>query len=331
MSSYLPKLEVFKITLKPHKNIGETFKDFCIAKLIPEKKEQKSNEELFVELFRYFVKEIDKDSYYTKNKKGFTAYDTDNPEKSKFRFNSSAFHLSGFIEGGVYGLKRSTSNISNKKQKSDIPEDNVVSDRFFFLIHIPLESQYGIMMISSYSISTITSLFIAFIEDLFCLDGHYYKPEITRYIPDSFKEKYKKESVLKTIKFETITPSKKLGNTSYEIEDDELIVKVEVSSKKIISSKNASNFYNSIKNIKIGEIKLQDFFRKKVDVADMRGQSSSFDIDKEFDPSPKIYLEGKVTFNIDGTPEEDSLFKYSLSLLEEVKKKVYPLNHVKEH
>ena len=331
MASFFPKLEVFKITLKPYKNKGETFSDFFKLIINADTLNNLQNDKLFIEFFKYFIKEIDKESFYLKDKKGFTAYNTNIDKNPSIRFNSKEFYFNGFVEGGVYGIKRSSSNIANKNLKNDIPEDNIVSNRFYFLLHLPPESQYGILMILSYSVSTITSLFINFIEDTFKKEKYYYKPDISRYIPESFKETFKQESILKRIRFETVAPSKQLDNASYQIEDEELIIKVEVASHKNISSSNASKFYNAIKDIKIGSIKLQDFIRRKVDVNDHRGQTSSFEVDREFDPSPKIYLEGKVELNIDGTPNDQSLINYSLSLLKEVKQKIYPVNNVTEH
>lgn len=328
--SHYPKLEVFKITLKPYKNFGETFKEFFYTKANIGKTIKKTDADTFKAFFKIFINEIDKDSFFIKNKKGFTTYDARDIKTSSIKASYTDNYLYGFAEGGDFGKKRSTSELSDKKKKTPLKETDIVMDRFFFLLYLKPDSQYGIFMVLSYSSGTITQLFTEFLGDLFKNADSYYKPEIIRYIPEIFKEKYKEESVLRKFRFETIMPAADLEIDSYGLEDDELIIKVEVTTKQRVPKNLIQKLYNKITNTKIGTVKLNEFTKRNVDVEDSKGQNDSFEIDKEFDPSPKIYLEGKVDLKLDGTPEDDSLLKYSLSLLEEIKLKIYPINNVQE-
>ena len=198
-----PKLEVYKIRLKPTTDKVVTFRDFFKQKL---SNITIGDSDLFIDYFNNFISEIDNADFFKdkKNQKAFTAYDTktrnENPLNDTIRIHSQSQIIEGVVEGGRYGQSRSMANMDNKMEKEKVKTDNIILDKFYFLIYSPLNSNTGIFMLQSYSEDSIKDVFTTFLKPFFSTDG-FYNLCIEAYTPQQYIDEFKKGAALKGISF----------------------------------------------------------------------------------------------------------------------------------
>lgn len=331
------KLEIYQIGLNPVKrSASSSFREF-LSLLYPIGSGAPSDSSLFGDLLRLFITKADTDQFIKdeRSKKAFAAYDTrptesiSNPSVSLLSERSAIY---GFVEGGPYGRSRNTANVDNKASKETIPSDSVISTRFFFLFHAPLGSKTGILFLQSYSGETISSVFVDFMRDILSLEGSYKKAKAQKYIPSVFKEQVKENSTIKALSYtKDCLGSEITSEPEFQQETDIFTVKVTITSKRGRPKTEFRRLAEVFANTQFAKTVLSAF-KGRVRIEDERNaKSTSFDIDRDFDISPIIYLDDLISHDAEGRPNIEELRDYCLNLLEtQIRRDVYPNESISE-
>lgn len=329
-----PKLEVFKFALQNNKVMhAPCFHTFQTPNL------GDKSSAVFLDIFTNFIKKIDGDKYHTKGTKGFTAYDTKKTEKVEPNITcaSEEFLIKGIVEGGKFGRDRYLSDVERKAEKQFINNSKIVTDKFYFLIHIPVDSKYGILFIQSYGSDNITNAFIDFLTNFFTNETKgYTKPKFEKFYPKGLIEEFEKNCVMKSFKFTETTVDKGYSSSTQFEKTNQITIKVEITSKNDIDKKSFKNFLDKYIDTEFligGEKKKLKSFSDIKGVAKnvKNGQRSNpFTLSDNFDIKPLILLKNIDNIVIGNTINFTHLESYCLSILEQVKKEIYPSSHVKE-
>jgi len=95
--------------------------------------------------------------------------------------------IEGIINGGNTGYGHQIYNIlNNKKSVGEITEDQLASLPYYFKMWTPPDSQVGVIMIQSYSIGSVNSILLDFINQIFSKYGATFRRII--HIPKELRE-----------------------------------------------------------------------------------------------------------------------------------------------
>lgn len=339
-----PKLEIYKLKLtKKETGRSINFRDLFRAKFGSYGKsssETITKKDISTAYFADFVKGIDLKAYNLnkKKKKGFTiAKDTANgKKKSLITPPSDDFIITGILDGGKHGLKRNLGEVDDTEKATLITTNNIVTDRYYFLLYTPLDHNEAILMIQGYTEIRISDVFR---EHLLSYFKH--KTEIISkfevYIPKSFKEKYLKSAVFKSVKFTSGWAVKADFESNAKSKEYELEVRIEIidKSKKKSAYKTVTNFVENFGKslFKLSgaskETKLENFDKRSAKMTS-EGRELPLDIDDEDNIKPVILLSDFVQIDEGGVPNFDQINGYCKKVLNDVIKELMPEHAVQE-
>ena len=237
----------------------------------------------------------------------------------------------------VLEKKRNFGHVENRKIRTEINKDNIVSDLFYFLLFTPLDHGVGILMVQGYSEIKISDILKVFLKDYFKKTG-VIKSDFVPYIPCEFKDKFKDEATFKSYKFSTGWQLD--GSFEDAIPNDyELQFKIEIidNNKKVPIQKLEAlkNFIEQI-TLKIKgdngkQRKLEDFSDKKIKVQNKAGKELDLDLDNEDGLRPIILLETLgIKLDDNGILDFKKLDIFCRNQLEEMKKQILPTYAIDE-
>lgn len=341
--SHDPKLEIYKLTLVNKADgrlvrFRESFRENVksIASL-PKPIEDTS---IYREFYKHFLDSIDNGKGYKKNDKKEKAYKIakDEIEKGKPKsivnsITDDNFIISGLLEGGKYGIKRNLGDIDNIDVNSDIKQNHVVGDRFFFLLFAPINQKVGILLIQGYTEIKLSDVFRDHIVEYFKVDKKI-GCETELFIPESLKQKYLSNAIFKSAKFSSGFVLK----NNFEDADDknyDIEVKIEIIDKS--AKKTGFRKWNNLLN-KFGQatisladkidIKLESFQKKS---AKMVGKGKEFPIDFSDEDNIKpviLLIDQGITIKEGRIPDFDQIETYCKNLLKDIISEINPENAV---
>ncbi|MBW8326541.1 MAG: hypothetical protein K0M50_17385 [Prolixibacteraceae bacterium] len=329
-----PKLEVFKIRLKPTTEKVVTYRDFFKQKLNHIKAE---DSDLFKDYFDNFIDTVDNNDFFKdkKNHKAFTAYDAkkrnENPLNDTIRIHTQSHIIEGVVEGGRYGQSRSMANMANKMKKEKVGTSDIILDRFYFLIYTPLNSDTGILMLQSYSEDSIRDVFTTFIKPFFSTTGFYHL-SIDAYVPKQYIDEFKKGAALKGISFTKNLLIGYIGKGHSKEELEEFNIRIEIKPNGHKSSlKKIKELIQKLSPIQFNENKLEEF-SKRIYLENPKSEKSAYyDLEKDLDAiKPTIYLENRISMSIEGIPDFVELKDYCFNLLDTLKKEIQLMGKIHE-
>ena len=323
-----PKLEVFKLTLQSEKS--PSFQRLFSPTL------HEDDSIVFLDSFKKFIEEIDKEKYHTDSKKGkgFTTYY--NKDKNIITPHSNHLVIEGLLEGGKYGRERTMAPIDNKNEKSDINKNNIINDKFYFFIHTPLDSKYGVVMIQNFGTDTVSDLFMKFLEKLYSNELRGYKrAKSERFIPKYIIEDFRENSELKTFKFTSDFVIDEHSSAPISQRKEIFKIKIIAESKSGIIKDKLDAVLNLLKSgsIAIGKNnkKLESFSSNVVTIRDKRnGREKPFKLSNRFEIQPAIFLNDIDGLTDGNTIRYEKLRDYCINLLSKIKPEIYPIKMINE-
>ena len=136
--------------------------------------------------------------------------------KDAYKFiKSESFCFGGAFEGGITGRTMALYDTTDASQKVDtIDKNKVTSSTLFYLLWIPRDSLYGVLMVQKFSNMNCTSSMKDAVHHFFAKYG--YKPFFSKYLPKEVTENFLSDCILNRI---TIRHQRKVND---EQEDDKL-------------------------------------------------------------------------------------------------------------
>jgi hypothetical protein len=332
-----PKLEIYKINLF-NKETGNstTFREFFARRLghfgrkmedIPE------DNEVYKKFFEDFIKKVTSKYHSSSKKKKAFKIEKGEGDKGNVSYKSDAQYIKGILSGGSHGRKGHVGALTDPENETPIEVHNIVGFNFFFLLYAPFNHYEGVILIQSYTGSTISDVFRDFLKKYFS-HSEIIKSEISLYVPTFLKDKYIEGAVFKGIEFTSdwILDGDRDGHKQkkYEVQ-----VKIEIIDKS--EHKTApQGFTNAIRDFTKGLLTLNgkpkelDKFRKKPKMVN-DGKPALIDVmDLHANIKPVLLLE-KVGIAVrEGlVPDFSQIDTYCCNLLPDILEENLPKHAVK--
>lgn len=329
-----PKLDVFRITLKPFEGRKASFRDFFNEKYKSNKTEGINDEKLYHLFIQDFLNSIDNDKF-VKNQakqKVMAAYDTKDETKKTINIHSVKNVVEGTFEGGKYGDPKNVAAIDNKRKKESIPRDNAILANFYFFLFTPLNSDTGVLMLQSYTEETIRDVFLPFFLPFFSCSNAYFNIAVEPFVPKVYKDKFAKEAELRAFSFTgNQLIGKKIGD-KVTTEQDEYIVTIKIvpkdKSKKGI--KCIDNTYNKIIESQFNGEELSNFKHKVLLRNSITGKHAHYDISEDISQIRPTIILDEIPRDASGELNIVELRVFCFDLLAEVNQEIQKINLVHE-
>jgi hypothetical protein len=338
-----PKIEFYKLSLREKdNNQRSSFRNLFREKFNLHEMRLNLNG-FFNHYSQNLVKEFDTEGYYLNNKKkkGYTLLteEVEGEKRSKIKLYKDNWVITGVLDGGKHGNKRTLGVINNKQDKTPIEEDNIVCDKFYFLLSTPIDNSEGILMVQGYTDRKISDVFREHMRDFFSLSRKI-QCSIEMYVPETLAKKHLENATFKSATFSTgwvVTPDFEHPQSKrYDLE-----VKVQIVDKS--DDKMGFNLTESIVDLfglsklvmgksKSKEKELKSFNSKTARIKNDNGKELPIKFDKDNSIKPVIYLEDEGIFMDTETGElnYDELDEYCLELLNRIEKEYLPENAIKD-
>jgi hypothetical protein len=304
----------------------QTFRDLFKAKY---NLSSANDDTVFKTYFQNFLNELGKDEFRkdTKAKKVLGAYKSGNGNMNYSispRIQENI--IEGIIDGGKYGILREYANINDKENKQKLDETNAVLDKFYILLNTPLNSQYGFLLIQSYTEETIQEAFKDFIKPFFSYADLFFNMVIEPFVPEKFVDKFEKEARIRLFSYSTILGigDETLRNNDVKIGEDTFEVTIQIKPKsKVKADQNTINTLLSKLGVKKFENKPLNDLKKQVYIeSGAKNRKAHFDVEKEIkNIKPTIFLEDEGIEIDDKTsmPNFEQIKDFCSTLLDDVK------------
>jgi hypothetical protein len=305
------KLEVFTIALKPVAGYeNNSFEDLIlnIPGVMPENN-------LFTEFYQLFINRID-EGYTEVRNKAFTL----TTDVQEYGHNATNEIIWGVLKGGSKGSGKTKSPLNNRKTEEDL-SGNVINDKYFFYLYLPLESNVGYLFFQIYGGESIRKEFIQHIRDLFSIRGKYNKPEPSAILPDSIRDEFKNNSKVVGLSYITNTLSSSLTDDKkftdlckeYNIE-----ISIKPKGTNSIPPAKIGLLNKVISKLLFNKLPLSKASSRKVSLQNLASNKTSTFVLDTNDVMPRIYLDGKVPLDANGTPDFGNLKLFCDDLLKEL-------------
>lgn len=326
-----PKLEFFRFSLSSKDGEYKTFRNFALDEL--NAKNNSTDKVIMTKLFDYFLNELASDKakdYKIKKQLKLIKTNANKFLNNKPDYEEKSYMIYGVINGGRFGRHGMMSDAAAKANAANAFGPNKTILRYYyFLLYLPLDYHEGFFIIHSNSKEeSITDIFKIYISRLF-QGGNYRKPFVSQYCPKDFQEKFKNNSIIKSIEFKNTYKEDEFDKEPLKIETKEYDVKIEIIPKKRTATlEGLKKIIDQFGKYKFRNEELKNFNSKKVTLNNLDTNSDrKFELDKEnLEIIPVIYLEDKIkNYNEDDTPNYDELNNYCQNLFKnEILKEIRP-------
>lgn len=269
------------------------------------------------ELRNLFISNFDKE--FLTNKDNSKAISI---PKGMFGFyKSESFCFGGAFEGGITGRTMALYDSSDASQKVDtIDKKKVTASTLFYLLWIPRDSMYGVLMVQKFSNMNCSSSIKDAVHHFFV--KYDFRPFFSKYLPKEVTKQFLQDCVLNRI---TIRHQHKVRNDQ---EDDEL---PELKQAKLTST--ISNFSISLEQLfKNNNLEkqivslvdaLDDNYRSgdevKLHYVNSRGESANAKLEEANDIIPSIILPERCYNSEKDTIDFEVLKAECLNLLDKIR------------
>jgi len=330
-----PKLDVFRLTLKPFKGREASFRDFIQQKLIAvEGIMDMSDRDLLSRLFENFRDAID-GSDFIKNiskLKVFTAYNSRDKINSTIALHSDKLVIEGTFKGGKFGNARTQAPIDDKSKSGEIPSYVAILDDYYFFLHTPLDSDTGVLMLQSYTEETIRDVFIPFISPYFSCSNSYFNIIVEPFVPKEYKEKFANEARLRAFSFTGKQTIGKKHSDTIVTEQEEFIISIKVVPKdpSKITIDDLGGTLDKVTKATFNDKELGQFQHKILLSNSVTGKHAHYDMSHDISQiRPTITLD-EIAKEANGKLSVAELKQFCFDLLVAVNKEVQKTNLVNE-
>ena len=247
--------------------------------------------------------------------------------------HSDSFVIEGYIDGGPYDTIRKLAKLSDTSKRQTINKTDIVTDRYYIYLYLPLDSKMGVLMVQTKENSSIRRAIKPFFETLFKTDSTK-NCRINSYYPKWLKEDFLQGANLHNMSFETENISQAQSEEELTIETETFNVKITITPTNdqtaITDATTATNRIGRLFALKIGDVvkPLSSFTKKKGTMKNEEQKKSlPFVIDEEDNIHPVIEIDNDLTPDENGDYGRDNLKNYCDGLLNRIKPEIYGIDH----
>lgn len=321
------QLEIYKI------NAGKiTFRQLLLGKRYYKEEENLDDKQIIHRLFTAMINLLSKDSVWTyKNEpKGLTLFsNTGEAINTILSYHSSCSLIEGFIDGGPFNRIGNITPKDDKSKVKRIGKNEIVTQRYYFYLSIPLDSNIALLFIEKKGEDSISKIVRFFLQHLLKNDRKTYKYE--RYIPKALIQEYRSEGIVNSFVYSFNMTSGVIDGEGVDPHEENYDIEVKITppNKKNLHFDNMKEIVQSIGKItmKMGE-KIVKFSDTKSIKAIVSKDSKSFKMNiDDFQVKPFIELDGELQ-EIDGSCLKRKEIKEFCDLvLSSIKEEVYNIRN----
>lgn len=325
-------IEIYKITLS---------RDYTFTRLVNEKWKNEGEDDLdeafaFSRLYHKLLEKLVGNGVWESSKsqkKGLAVMNTSSNQNQGnngineiLKGHSDSNVIEGFIDAGIFNVKRKIATYNDTSTKEDLPRVKIVTDSFYFYLYVKMNSNKAILMIEAKKGIFMSSVFTEFVTTLFRIHN-VCRCVSEAFMPKSLRDVYKNNSVLKSVtcSSEMSSPVSMNGQTV----DEHFRITVKVEPVNNHSMQNRTSVINSIMNMGVsinGVTRILDVFGKKKGEMQNQDQKTTrtFEL-ADPDVIPKLILPEEMYDDENSCLIREQIYSRCNELLTNVKLEVYPV------
>lgn len=320
------RLNVYQIGLKErNKQTDELipFNTFYQSAFKGEEEAEVSKEELYKRFsFAYYKSFDNKFKRNTEATKAFV------PEKETVKFIRALNTFDGMVKGGATGINLSVYDLENPEvQETVIGKQKVSTLPFYFLLWMPPDTNFGILMIQSYTDNSITAIFKDHLRKFFAT--YQYTLVESSFFPEEIKQKYINSSHVYKLSFIKTGLSNSAKSKFNPLFAQEKSLKVEINISGFSTS--PINFINKLKlstgklfnsNLSDLEMESTDDYETRIYYEDKNGTQTHAKYKTSLDLTPNIPLDNSLKVEGEDYPDYKQIKDHCFQLLNTIKNEI---------
>ena len=315
------RIEVYKIICG-----NKTFRQTAIEKI--QNINQSTDDVVFNGIFGLFLRTLTNGEIFSSNSTnlGLALFHNDGEEPNTILTSHSNNQIiEGYIDGGPYDRLRKVSLRDNTTRFSTINRNEIVTDRYYIYMHLPLGSSCGLLFLERKKGQDIHKPVEELVKQIFRTN----RPiKLERYVPQSLIDDYKENGIVDTFSF-----SKEITST---VPDEDNLVNIEESFDVSIQIKPSSgSSYDSVENImqQIGNFamtignavtRLSEFPKKKAKITH-EGHGYTFNVTEDMKIRPSVEVPAELHDEDNGVLYREQIKRFCDSLRQQIAEEVYPV------
>ena len=323
------KLDVYLITLG--RSAG-TFKDLISKKCNLNSPMPPSK--VFNAFYKYFLESIGKNVFRIDAKNmGITMLmERGQRLNTTVSAHSSSYLIEGYIDGGPYNSIKKIAKLSDISQRQTIKKSDIVTDKFYFYMYLPLDSKIATLMVQTKENASIRKIIPTFFDLLLRTDNHK-NCRVNLYYPKWLREDFLQGAYLQSLSFETESVSQVQSESELTVDSQSYRVKVIITPSEENLMSDLPSIIETIGTniaLKVGSAThaLSSFAKKRGTIKnEERKKTLPFTIDEEDRIHPVIVLDNDLQLNEDGEFERADMKEYCDNLLNKIKPEIYAFEH----
>lgn len=278
------RIEIYKIICGK-----KTFRQIALEKT--EGIDQDNDNEVFNSIFALFLTTLTNGKIFTstKTKLGLALFHSNGEAPNTILSSHSDTQIiEGFVDGGPYDRLRMISERDNTTEFSTIDRNNIVTDRYYIYMHLPLGSSRGLLFLERKKGQDIHKPVEELVKKIF---GTNRPVTIERYVPKSIIDDYKRNGVVDTFSFSKQITSSVPDEDNLENVEETFDVSIQIKPSSGISYDTVGNIMQQIENfaMTIGNAvtHLSEFTKKKAKITH-DGHGYTFDVSEDMKIRPSV-------------------------------------------
>ncbi len=319
-------LEIYKIILGK-----KMFKDIIRDKNFIPLNEEKTDQELFMLLFRNILDKLTQDAAWTsdKTKLGLSLFrNEDENVNNILTSHSNSSVIEGYIDGGLYDRIRTIAQTDNVVERELLGRDKMVADRYYIYLHCPIGSKVGLLFLERKKGLNIHNAVEIFLEEL--LKTYRNRIKLERFVPQSVIEEYKDEGVVDSFTFTDVMTASIIDGKDAEPEEKNFGVSI-----KISIPEGERPDYSTIQNILVqlgkATVNLGTGLKKLADFSTQKGSLKKEERKYTFEIRDGLKIRPIIPIDENFQDEEHCILKrveikrMCDEVLDQIKPEIYPI------
>lgn len=258
-----------------------------------------------------------------------TTIDDSHPQNDILTSHQNSFIIEGYIDGGIYDIKRKMATYRQTGELQEIPKTKIVTDSYYFYLYLRMNSGKGILMIESKKGMYMSGVLTEFICGLLSFHNNC-RCVASMYVPEEIKTNFKNGSILKSITCSSnLVSSIKINNQDFQ-QNYKVTVKIEPENQPSFNNRNA--IIDNIMQfaVKIGNAltPINSFIVKKGEMYNDDEKSSKSFYLEDPDVVPKMSLSDEIYDDQNSILKREEIKRKCDELLQMVQNEIYDIQPI---
>ena len=314
------RIEVYKIVCG-----NKTFRQIALEKI--DNINQDRDDEVFNGIFRLFLNALTNGEIFSapSTKLGLVLFHNDGEEPNAIlSSHSDTKIIEGYIDGGPYDRLRKFSVRNDTSRFSTINRNEIVTDRYYIYMHLPLDFSCGLLFLERKKGQDIHKPIEELVKRIFRTNRSI---KIDRYVPQYLIDDYKQNGIIDTFSFSKEITSTVPDENNLENVEQSFDVSIQIKPSLDSSYDSVDNVMQQIGNffLTVGDAvtRLSDFTKKKAKITH-DGHGYIFDINEDMKIRPSVMVPAEYHDEENSVLDREQIRQFCDSLCRQISPDVYP-------